>query len=162
MRIAFHPAVLFVKPAAVGPLAFGKGGRYVRAPVVLLALGVRDLIDAQHVQAFGHRGVVVVQSPLRADLGHAGVAIRGVVLANPFQGFFHARVVLTDTAINQALDSGIGHAAVTGQAAIGVGIVLSLGRAAGRGAVDEGAVVDFAGPGLVVALALEVLAAADE
>src|SRR5262249_54667444 len=60
-----------------------------------------------------------------------------------------------------ALDAGVGHAAVAGQRAVGVWTVY-LGLASVRCGVDEAAVVDLAGPGLVVLLALEVLAATDE
>src|SRR5262249_56302593 len=110
----------------------------------------------------GHGVVVVVQAPLCPHFRHAGVLVNTVILADPLVGLLEARVVARDTAVDQALDAGVGHAAVTRQAAVGAGVVLHLGRAAAGGAVDEAAVVDLVGPRLVVRFALVVLAAADE
>src|SRR5262249_50857512 len=133
--------------------------RQLGPPVVLLAAGVLDLVNPQHVERLGQGVVVVVQAPLAALVRHAGVALQRVVLAYPLVRLLDARVVLAAAAVDQALDAGVGHAAVAGQAAVGVGLVLHLGRAARRRAVQETAVVDLVGPRLVVALALEVLAA---
>src|SRR5262249_26512932 len=110
----------------------------------------------------GHGVVVVVQAPLCPHFRHAGVLVNTVILADPLVGLLEARVVARDAAVDQALDAGVGHAAVARQAAVGGGVVLHLGRAAAGGAVDEAAVVDLVAPLLVVGLALEVLAAADE
>src|SRR5262249_39760540 len=151
-----------VDPAPVGPLPLGQGLGHLLAPVVMLALGVHHLVNAHHVERLGHGVVVVVQAPLGTDVGHAGVLLQGVVLLDPLPGLLDALVVLGRAAVDHALDAGVGHAAVTGQAAVGVGVVLRLGGAAAGRTVDEAAVVDLAGPGLVVAFALEVLATADE
>src|SRR5207253_1632893 len=128
----------------------------------LLAGGVLHLIDAHQVEGLGHRVVVVEQAPLGAHVRHAGVLLDAVVLLDPGVGALDALVVLGGAAVDHALDAGVGHAAVAGQSAVGIGLVLRLGLAAGGGAVDEAAVVDLLGPGLVLALALEVLAALDE
>ena len=116
----------------------------------LTPLAIDDVIDAEGVEALGHRVVVIVQAPLRADVGHAGVLVDGVVVLDPLVGFLDARVVLGDAAIDHALDAGVGHAAVAGQGAVVERLIDDLGGAAGRGGVDEAAVVDELGPGAVV------------
>ena len=62
--------------------------------------------------------------------------------------------------VDHALEAGVGHAGVRAEAA--VGLLAGDARPAVGGGVDEAAVVDLVGPGLVVELALEVLAPRDE
>src|SRR5205823_9542174 len=139
----FQPAVLLVDPTPVGPLPLRQRRREVGPPVVPDALRVHDHVEAERIQALGHRVVVVVQAPLRTARRHAGVGVHRVVVADPLVRLLDPRVVLADAAVDHALNAGVGHAAVAGQPAVGA--LLVLGLAAGRGAVDEAAVVDFAG-----------------
>src|SRR5262249_32940491 len=122
---------------------------------------VLDLIYAERVEALGHRGVVVIETAVGEWLRHSRVGLDRVMLLDPLDGFLDARVVLGDAAVNQALDAGVGHAAVAGQRAVGVRPIPLVFAAVGRG-VHEAAVVDLAGPRLVVLFALEVLATAHE
>src|SRR5262245_16802735 len=46
VRVALHPAVLLVDPAAVGPLPLRQRLDQFRPPVVLLALGVGEFVHA--------------------------------------------------------------------------------------------------------------------
>src|SRR6185437_1676992 len=147
--IVFHP-VFHAEPTAVVALSLNECGGNVGTPIVFLAAGVFDLIDTERIETLGHRVIVIIQSPLTAHLGHAGIGVHRVVFANPLVGFLDARIVLGDAAINQTFDTGVGHTAVTGQTAVGVGFVLRLGLPARRGAVDETAVVDLAGPFSIV------------
>src|SRR4029078_2306979 len=111
--VALHPLLLvLIDPAAVGLLPLGQRRGDVCAPVVLLALVVLDLVQAERVEALGHRVVVVVQAPLLAGVGHAGVAVGAVVGADPLERLLDALVVLADAAVDEALDAGVGHAAV--------------------------------------------------
>src|SRR5437870_8026623 len=146
--------MILVDPAAIGPLPFREGRRDVRTPVVFNAVGVDHFIDPQEAQTFGHGVVVVVKAPLRVGLGHAGIFVDRVMFLDPLVGFVNAWVILADAAVDHALDAGVGHAAVTEQAAAGQGVGLSLASASR--AVDKTAVVDLAGPRLVVVFALEV------
>src|SRR5262249_30678155 len=148
----FQP-VRIANPAAVGTLLLRQRLGDVLAPVVLDVLGVLDVIDAERVQALGHRVIVVVKAPFRPLFRHARIGIDAVVVPNPLVGFFDAFIILADAAVDEALDPGVGHAAVAWQFAVRAGLVDDLGDAARRRGVDEAAVVDLAGPGLVVGLA---------
>ncbi len=102
-------------------------------------------------------GVVIVIQP---DLAHAGVFFDGVVLLDVIERRLDAGIIGRQTGVDHALEAGVGHAAIGAEAAVvgGAGHALT----AARGGVNEAAVVDLAGPGLVVELALEVLAARHE
>src|SRR5215470_17838806 len=94
-------------------------------------------------------------------LGHAGVAFKRVMVLNPLDGFLYAWIVLGDAAVNEALDAGVGHAAVAGESAVGVRAVHFSFAAVGR-SVYKAPIVRLGCPGGAVVFAFEVLAAADE
>src|SRR5262249_22908793 len=133
--------------------------RQVFAPVVFDALVVLHFVHAQRVQALGHRVVVVVQPLLGAARRHADVRIHRVVFLNPPDGGFHANVVFANTGVDQAFDTGVGHAPVAGLGAVHL---VQLRLAATGRTVDEAAVVGLGGPGLILEFTLEVLATAYE
>src|SRR5262249_46781929 len=139
--VAFHPLVVGVGPAAVGVLALGDRLQQLGAPVVLLAVGRGDFVHAHRVEALGHAVVIVEQAALLAGGRHARVGVHAVVLLDPLESFLDARIIFRGAAVDQALDAGVGHAAVADQV---TGVVLDLGLAAACGAVDETAVVDLA------------------
>ena len=156
------------KIQATGP--DGEGGSLTLAVVLPETgdlIGEALLFFRSREHALGEIGYMF--HPDHAGHGYATEAAR-VMLRLGFEeyglhrivGRLDALVLLGDAAINQTLDAGVGHAAVAGQTVLRIGLVDNLGGTAGRGAVDEAAVVDFARPRLVVVLALEVLAAAYE
>src|SRR5579871_6044810 len=138
VRVAFHPLVGLVGPAAIVILSLGDGCQQLGPPVVLFAVRQRcHLVNPHGVEALGHAVIVIVQPATLKSCWKSGVAFHGVVLLNPLVGLLDSFIVLGSTAVNQALDPGVGHAAIADQVAIIGG---HLGLAAGRGAVDEAAV----------------------
>src|SRR5262245_9145926 len=130
----------------------------VLAPFVIGTLGVRERVFAEGVHGLGEGVVVVVQAALLL----AGVLVEGVVPPHPVHRPLDARVVLIDAGVQEALQAAVGHRAGGAQAALGglVGVLVGVGRV-----VDQAAPVavgGLLGEGLVVGLAGQVLAAADE
>src|SRR6516225_4843970 len=104
--------MVLVDPTAVWLLALRQSLDEIGAPVMLDTSAVDDFVNSQYRKCLRHRVIVVEQTPLRPRLWHAGVLIDAIMLGNPLIGSFDARIIFGDTAINHALDAGIGHAAV--------------------------------------------------
>ena len=115
------------------------------------ALGVGEGLVAENIEGLAHRVIVVIE----AAVPHAGVLFEGVVLHQPFQRRFDARVVLVEAGKDHALEAGVRHRRVASQA--------PFGRLAGHaftavgGGVVEATVGVFLGMGLVVVWPGEIL-----
>ncbi len=126
---------------------------------MLDAFAVFNLIDAQHFEALGHGVVAVVEAMFFTTCWHAYVHFHGIILLHPFQCFLHAAIIFIDTCVDHALDAGVGDAGITRPRTCIILIGVGLGF---HGVVDETAIVVLPGPGLILLLALEILAATEE
>src|SRR5262245_10954073 len=149
-----------VRPAPVLGLLLLQLVEQLLPPVVLDPLRILERVLAQRVHRLGE-GVVVVVQP---GLPLARVLTQCVVLLDPRDRRLHPRVVLAHPGVEETLEPGVGHPALAPQPAGRRPLVALLVVLVER-VVHEPTLVVVArlgGERLVVVLALEVLAAADE
>ena len=151
---------VLVRPAPIGGLGLLQLVEQFLPPVVLDALGIHERLLAESIHRLGKRVVVVEQ----AGIFLAGVLGHGVVLAHPGDCGLHPRIVLRDARVEEALEAGIGHAAL-GCAIRPRPFACRSSRCPGRSGCRRSRPCrcrSSCRERLVVELALEVLAAADE